>query len=67
MNDRERYSFKAIIVYTNEDEYEETFETESEAREWAEDQYADNVAGYQIVRVDWYWRCDAVVWQEWYD
>lgn len=67
MDDRERYSYKAIIVYANEDEYEETFETESEAREWAENLDTDGVAGYQIVRVDWYWRCDSVIWQEWYD
>ena len=62
----DRYSYIARITYTNDDEYQEYFDSEEDARDWAENLDADGVAGFQILRMDWYMHSEAVIWDEWY-
>lgn len=64
MNDR--YSYIARITYTNDDEYQEYFDSEEDARDWAENLDADGVAGFQILRMDWHMHSETVIWDEWY-
>ncbi len=63
----DRYSYVARIIYSNDDEYDEYFNSEEEATEWAESLDTNGVAGFQILRKDWYYHCESVIYDYWYD
>lgn len=57
----DRYSYIARIIYRNDDEYDEYFDSEEDAKNWAEAIDETGIAGYQILRRDWYMHCEAVI------
>ena len=56
----DRYSYICRVCYKNGEEYDEYFDSEEEATEYAENWGGDPelVDGFDIIRVDWYWHCD---------
>ena len=59
----DRYSYICRVCYKNGDEYEEYFDSEEEATEYAENWGGDleSVEGYQILRKDWYYHSECEI------
>lgn len=59
----DRYSYICRVCFKNGDEYDECFDSEEEATEYAENYGGDleSVEGYQILRMDWYYHSECEI------